>query len=361
MHHTPIRRRFIAAAVATGAVALSLSACGGSGAGAGASGSGSGSGSKSLSFGTQPVIAYGMFQVAQDKGYYKKQGVSVKLVSFDSGSPELEAMAGGSIQAGTMGATPVLTAAGQGLIKDLKIISLTDNPSGGYSILADPSIKSVADLKGKKIAGTAGSNYQYFLNRALAKYGLSENDVEFINAEPPDAQAAFLARRVDAIVPPESARFLIPEKRPDTKVLFTAADFTKGPGATDPFDVYDVIVAPGSVVKDRTDVLASFLAAFHGDTVRQLNDDPTGTYTAITNWLNSAGQAGVKQDAVQNQFKLSTFYGPAEVRKLMKSDRVVKSLQQQFEFLVKAGKASGELDARSLIDTTVIDRVVQQS
>ncbi len=118
------------AAVAVGAVAsLSMAACGGSS-------SSGGGGNQDLSFGTQPVIAYGMFDVAQRNGYYTKRNVKVNLLSFDSGSPELEAMSGGNIQAGTMGATPALTAAAAGLIKNLKIISLTDNPSGGYSILS---------------------------------------------------------------------------------------------------------------------------------------------------------------------------------------------------------------------------------
>ena len=198
------------------------------------------------------------------------------------------------------------------------------------------------------------------MDRALSKYGMSEKDVNFVNSEPADAQAAFIAGRVDAIVPPESARYLIPQKRPDTKVLFTADDFTKGPGPTDPFEVFDVVVAPGSVVKDKPQVLASFLVAFHDDTVMALNTDPTGTYSRVADWLNSAGQAGVTPQAVQKQFKLSRFYSPVEVQQLMQGDRVTKSLQQQFDFLVKAGKAHGKLDASSLLDHTAIDLAAKE-
>lgn len=309
-----------------------------------------------MNFGIQPVIAYGMFQVAQEDGFFTDSNVESTLISFDSGSPELEAMAGGSIDAGTMGATPVLIAAAAGLISDLKIVSITDNPSNGYSILSDPSITSVADLKGKTIAGTAGSNYQYFLYRALEKYGLTDADITFVNAEPADAQASFIAGRVDAIVPPESARFLIPERRPDTNVLFTAEDFTSGPGSKEPFDVFDVIVAPGAKASDPA--LASFLEAFHGPTVSKLRDDPDAVYSQVTTWLNSATQAGIEQDAVKNQFDVSTFYDAQEALDLMSGDRVVSSLQQQFDFLVSAGRATGKLDASTLIDTSALESVV---
>lgn len=313
-----------------------------------------------LSFGTQPVIAYGLFEVAQEHGFYEDAGVDVELVSFDSGPPELEAMSGGSIQAGTLGATPVLVASGQGLIEDLRIVSITDDPSGGYSILSDASITSVADLEGRTVAGTAGSNYQYFLNRALAKFGLSEDDVEFVDSEPPDAQAAFIAGRVDAIVPPESARFLIPERRPDTNVLFTAEDFTSEPGPTDPFEVYDVIVAPGDVVEDQGEALSRFLRAFHGDMVDRLDVSPDETYQEVVDWLNSEGQAGVDEAAVRNQFELSAFYGAEEVVELMQDGSLSASLQLQFDFLVDAGRASGELDVESLIDTSVIEQAAER-
>lgn len=346
-----VSRRFFLAATAALA-AVGLAACGGGGAG------GEG-GMKQFSFGTQPVIAYGMFEVAKDGGAYKEKGVETNLVSFDSGSPELEAMAGGSIKAGTMGATPVLIAAGQGLIKDLKIVSITDNPSNGYSILSRSDLGTVADLKGKTVAGTAGSNYQYFLFRALEKFGMSETDINFVNAEPADAQAAFIAGRVDAIVPPESARFLIPERRPDTKVLFEAKDFTTGPGPTEPFDVFDVIVAPDAVARDPESGLPEFLAAFHGPTVSKLKTDPSGVYDQVTKWLNGVTQAGITKEAVQNQFEVSTFYGQDEVLELMEGERMEKSLQQQFDFLVSAGRAKGSLDAANIISTDAIKKAIE--
>lgn len=354
-HRWQSRRRVMSLAGA--ALLLGLAACGGSG---DAGQEGDAAAGAELTFGTQPVIAYGLFQVAADEGYFEAEGVAVELVSFDSGSPELEAMSGGSIDAGTMGATPVLVAAAQGLIKDLRVVSITDNPSNGYSILSDASITSVADLAGKTVAGTAGSNYQYFLNRALAKFGLSEGDVEFVNSEPADAQAAFIAGRVDAIVPPESARFLIPERRPDTNVLFTAEQFTEGPGSTEPFDVYDVIVAPASVVEEDGEALSAFLRAFHGPTVDQLRESPEQTYAAVTEWLNSSGQAGVEQEAVESQFTVSEFYSAEEALELMEGDRVSSSLQQQFDFLLSIDRASGELDVETLLDPRALQQASEQ-
>jgi sulfonate transport system substrate-binding protein len=62
----------------------------------------------------------------------------------------------------------------------------------------DSPIKTVADLKGKRIAFNKGSNVQYFLVKLLEKNGLKYGDVTPIFLPPPDARAAFQKGAVDA-------------------------------------------------------------------------------------------------------------------------------------------------------------------
>jgi len=59
-------------------------------------------------------------------------------------------------------------------------------------------IKTVADLKGKRVAYNKGSNVQYFLVELLQKNGLQYGDVQSIFLPPPDARAAFEKGAVDA-------------------------------------------------------------------------------------------------------------------------------------------------------------------
>ena len=62
----------------------------------------------------------------------------------------------------------------------------------------DSPIRSVADLKGKRVAYNKGSNVQYLLVKLLQKHGLAYGDVQSIFLAPADARAAFEKGAVDA-------------------------------------------------------------------------------------------------------------------------------------------------------------------
>lgn len=64
----------------------------------------------------------------------------------------------------------------------------------------DSPIKSVADLKGKKVALNKGSNVHYLLVKALEKAGVKYSEIEPVFLAPADARAAFERGSVDAWV-----------------------------------------------------------------------------------------------------------------------------------------------------------------
>ena len=70
----------------------------------------------------------------------------------------------------------------------------------------DSQIKSVAELKGKRVAVAKGSNANYLLTKLLPRAGLKFGDIEVIYLPPADARAAFESGRVDACLPRASAR-----------------------------------------------------------------------------------------------------------------------------------------------------------
>ena len=76
--------------------------------------------------------------------------------------------------------------------------STTSN--GGDGIVAIKDIKTIADLKGKKVAVNEGSVSEFYLNVLLGKAGLKESDLNTVNMTAADAGGAFVAKRVDAAV-----------------------------------------------------------------------------------------------------------------------------------------------------------------
>jgi sulfonate transport system substrate-binding protein len=74
-------------------------------------------------------------------------------------------------------------------------------PSPGSEAIVvhkDSKLRSLADLKGKKVVLNKGSNVHYLLVKALEKAGLGYKDIEVVYLPPADARAAFERGSVDA-------------------------------------------------------------------------------------------------------------------------------------------------------------------
>lgn len=129
---------------------------------------------------------------------FGKRGIKVNWYDIDSGAEQTQALAAGSLDiAGVMGDTSALLAAGAG--NDIRIVGGFSRPANMFSIVAmDPSLSSVAGLKGKKVAGPKGTVLHQLLAAALAAKGLSMADVDFIQMDIPKSRAALLAGKVDA-------------------------------------------------------------------------------------------------------------------------------------------------------------------
>lgn len=129
-----------------------------------------------------------------------KQGFEVRWTEFPGGPQLLEGLNVGSIDFGVTGETPPVFAQAAGA--DLLYVAHEPPAPSGEAILLpkDSPIRSLNDLKGKKIALNKGSNVHYLLVRALESVGLKYSDIQPIYLPPSDARAAFERVSVDAWV-----------------------------------------------------------------------------------------------------------------------------------------------------------------
>jgi len=147
---------------------------------------------------------YGTLILLKARGTLEKRlaplGVSVTWTEFPAGPQLLEGLNVGSIDFGTVGETPPIFA--QAANAQITYIGYEPPAPGGEAILVPKGspIKSVAELKGKKIALNKGSNVHYLLVRALEQAGLQYSDVDVKFLPPADARAAFEQGSVDAWV-----------------------------------------------------------------------------------------------------------------------------------------------------------------
>lgn len=128
----------------------------------------------------------------------KSKGVSVQWTLFPAGPQLLEALNAGAIDFGSTGEAPPIfaQAAGAPLVY---VGHQPPNPKGeAILVKKDSPIKSLKDLKGKKIAFNKGSNVHYFLIKALESVGLKYSDITPVFLPPGDARPAFEQGSVDA-------------------------------------------------------------------------------------------------------------------------------------------------------------------
>ncbi|WP_026573298.1 ABC transporter substrate-binding protein [Bacillus sp. UNC438CL73TsuS30] len=152
-----------------------------------------------INLGVATWVGYSPLYIAQEKGFFKKNGVNVNLMKMESNTDRRTALAANRLQgfASTVD-THVVTAASN--VPVVQVVALDDS-HGGDGIVAKKEIKSLKDLKGKRVAvqTDGGASFFWFLY-LLKQEGIDFKDVDAQNMTAGDAGAAFVANKVDAAV-----------------------------------------------------------------------------------------------------------------------------------------------------------------
>jgi sulfonate transport system substrate-binding protein len=129
---------------------------------------------------------------------FKPLGIEIKWIDFQFGPPLLEAINVGSVDFGYVGdAPPIFAQAGGARIRYVAAVK-SDGRTQAIIVPKDSPIKTLADLKGKRVAFGKGSSAHNLLVAALEKAGLSWTDITPAPLAPADATAAFVKGSVDA-------------------------------------------------------------------------------------------------------------------------------------------------------------------
>jgi sulfonate transport system substrate-binding protein len=144
----------------------------------------------------------GLPVIARQQGVIEKaleaKGVKVSWVEFTAGPPLVEALNVGSINVGWTGDAPPIF--GQAAGSAIVYVAALPSNGKGEAIFTKPEsgIKSVADLKGRKVGVGKGTSAHNLLVAALDKNGLKFSDIEVVYLSPADAAAAFASDKIEA-------------------------------------------------------------------------------------------------------------------------------------------------------------------
>lgn len=141
--------------------------------------------------------------VLKEKGWleedFAKDGIKIEWVQSLGSNKSLELLNGSSVDFGsTAGAAALIGKANGNPIKSVYVYSKPEWTA--LVTRADSGIKTVADLKGKKVAVTRGTDPHIFLLRVLEQNGLTDKDIQLVALQHPDGKNALEKGDVDAWV-----------------------------------------------------------------------------------------------------------------------------------------------------------------
>jgi NitT/TauT family transport system substrate-binding protein len=141
----------------------------------------------------------GPYYVAKAKGFDKEQGIQLEVIMNEDTVGRNSSLAAGEVDLVGITLDSVVISRSRGL--PMTVVGQSDFSFGGDGIIATDAIKTVADLKGKRIACAEGLPSHFFLLLLLSRQGLGPKDFILVPADD-GSQAAllFTSGRVDAAV-----------------------------------------------------------------------------------------------------------------------------------------------------------------
>lgn len=151
-----------------------------------------------LRFGFQNTSWGSIGMVAEAENIFQKNGVNVSVNRFDSGKAVRDAMIANRIDIGVLGTTPMVVGVARGEVAPVAM-AMYAGRTNSIVVGKNSGIKTIADLRGKKIGTQVGSaTNNVFVSKVLPKFGLTEKDVQLVNSKFENHVAALTGGSIDA-------------------------------------------------------------------------------------------------------------------------------------------------------------------
>lgn len=284
--------------------------------------------------------------VAKDRGYFDKMGLDVSIKFDDERADVMAAMARGDIEMDmrTIGEY-------QGRPRDEKtpgvLIGTIDQSLGGDGVLAEGSIASVKDLKGKTVASEPNIPGRLLLQMELKKAGLTLNDVKVKQIATGDTVAVFADSSVDAVVSyqPYLSQALKNDTARKPKLLISSRDY--------PNIITDVIIVRADDLKSNPAKYRHFLIGVYKAVEDYKKDPDAFIKTAAPHYSLSATdfKASIDGSLAYTSYEDTTsFFGGGK-------GKIYSVFDELMTLNLENGAASTKLSAKASIDPSVISAI----
>ena len=224
-----------------------------------------------LSIVSSPWPGYEPLYLARDLGYLDQAGV--RLIELPSSNITLEAFSNGSADIATLTLDETLTLLSQG--RKVRILAIMDISNGGDAVMARPEIKSLADMKGKRITIVNIPLGVFMLNRTLEAAGLSSADVSITTLPEDKHEKAYLQDKIDVAITFEPFKTRLANA--GAHVLFDSSEI--------PNEIFDLLLVREDTYNARRDELCQLVQQWNR-TLDYIGDNPEDASARMGKRLN---------------------------------------------------------------------------
>ena len=276
------------------------------------------------------------------EGLFEKAGVKVDYTVVEDPVQRFNALKSGSLDAIATTPDTFSRTNAQG-IETVQVLGL-DASVGGDGIVAENSVKTVADLAGQKVGVSAGSTSQWFLAYVLDKDGMSLDDVEQVDMTSGDAGSAFAAGRIPAAVTWEPWLSKT-QKNPDGHVLVSTEKY--------PEIITDQVAFDPDFLKEHPDSVRAFVKGYQA-AVDFLHSNEDKAFEDVSDYL------GQSPDEIKATMKTVPIWGIEESRDYYGTKDDPGPIYDIFDESAKFWKNIGEIktmpDAKKAIDPSFVQQ-----
>lgn len=205
-----------------------------------------------IQIGINDFPSYELLYLAQEKGFYRDEGVQVRIVEFASLSDAARAF--GNKQLDAIATTLVdLVIADQNDPGNMKAGWVLHESTGADTILGGTQVRNINDLYGRRVGLETTSVGLLVLGRALQLHNMALKDVKLVNLDPLSGESALARGEIDALVTyaPYSVRLA---KKPGIRKIF---DTRAIPG-----EIVDVLAFSAELVTGRASDIKRIVRAY---------------------------------------------------------------------------------------------------
>ncbi|SHH94824.1 ABC transporter substrate-binding protein [Pollutimonas bauzanensis] len=290
----------------------------------------------------------GQIWLADSMGLWKKAGLDMEFIKFQTGLELFQAMSGGSIDVLSTGAVMSnFPARGRGKVF---LINDVEFATAQLWVHPDMGISSFADLKGKKISTTTGTTAHVFLDKALRANGLDpKKDVDIVNQRMPDAVTAFISKAVPAVALWVPFNISVKKRVPAAKMLVDASRYY--PEAA----IVGGWAARNDYYEKNQDTLKRIIRVW-----AQANDYMVSQPEKAIETLQKNYYPDVPLEDIKEQFRAQKIFSSAEWRKQYADGTVTKWLQQVTDFFIGFANIQDAIPASIYFDPSLYLETVKE-